>query len=296
MNRNENNLTIEHSQNEIVNKGVIQRLVSQSSVTDDDLVYDIGSGSGAISEALLSKGARVIAIEKDPRRYLECKERLANQDRFELYLNDFLIREFPPDQKYKVFSNIPFFHTADIVNKILFSRNPPQDCYLIVQKEAAEKYAGIPRDTLASLLIKPLFWIDIVYHFKRNDFHPAPSVDVVLLQVEKRRYQLVLDRHYGLYKDFVVYLREGSGQTVKKSLRALFTYSQLKHLVRLLSIDYRASLAELNFTQYLGVFQFYIGQESVHKAVLFRGAEEKMRRRQVDRAITHRTRKSSRTR
>lgn len=296
MNHGENNLVIEHSQNEIVNKKLIQRLVSQSSVTRGDLVYDIGAGSGTISEALIDKGARVIAIEKDPQQYLECKQKFVNQDRFELYLDDFLIREFPPGQKYKVFSNIPFFHTADIVNKILFSSNPPQDCYLIIQKEAAEKYAGIPRDTLASLLIKPLFWVDIVYHFGRNDFHPVPSVDVALLQVEKRRYKLVLDRYYGLYKDFVVYLREGSGQTVKKSLKSLFTYSQLKQLVRLLSIDYRSSPAELNFTQYLGIFQFYIGQEPQKTVALLRGAEEKLRRKQADRAILHRTRKSSRTR
>ena len=296
MNHGENNLVIEHSQNEIVNKKLIQRLVSQSSVTGGDLVYDIGAGSGTISEALINKGARVIAIEKDRQQYLECKQKFINQDRFELYLDDFLIWEFPPGQKYKVFSNIPFFHTADIVNKILFSSNPPQDCYLIIQKEAAEKYAGIPRDTLASLLIKPLFWVDIVYYFRRNDFHPVPSVDVALLQVEKRRYKLVLDRYYGLYKDFVVYLREGSGQTVKKSLKSLFTYSQLKQLVRLLSIDYRSSPAELNFTQYLGIFQFYIGREPQKTVALLRGAEEKLRRKQAHRAILHRTRKSSRTR
>lgn len=157
MSYNDYNLHIKYSQNEIVNKKLIDRLVNQSSITEGDLVYDIGVGSGVISEALLKKGARVLAFEKDRQLYLKCKQKFINQDRFELYIDDFLTWEFPPGQQYKVFSNIPFFYTADIVNKLLLGNNSPEDCYLIIQKEAAEKYTGIFGDTLASLLIKPLF-------------------------------------------------------------------------------------------------------------------------------------------
>jgi len=284
------NFVIKHSQNEIVNKYLIQRLVNQSSITKGDLAYDIGAGSGAISKALLDKGARVIALENDKRLYLKCQHKFINQDRFEIYLMDFLIWQFPRHQKYKVFSNIPFFRTADIVNKLLLNKEPPEDCYLIVQKEAAEKYAGIPEDTLASLLIKPLFWIDIIYRFQRNDFHPAPSVDVVLLQIEKRKCRLVPDRHYGLYKDFIVFCHEGSNRTVKKSLKELFTYHQLKQLSDSLNIDYRASPTDLTFTQYLSLFHFYLEHNLRNKNVI-RGAEARLRKQQADIVKTHRTRR-----
>jgi 23S rRNA (adenine-N6)-dimethyltransferase len=290
MHYNENTLNIEYSQNEIVNKRLIERLVNQSSIRKGDVVYDIGVGSGVISEALIKKGARVIAIEKDQQLYQKCKQKFINQDRFELYLDDFLIWEFPPEQKYKVFSNIPFFHTADIVNKLLFSNNPPEDCYLIIQKEAAEKYAGIPNDTLTSLLIKPLFWIDIIYHFRMSDFSPVPSVDVVLLQIERRRCQPVSDHYYGLYKDLIIFCREGADQTVKKSLKRLFTYSQLKQLSRLLGIDYRLRPTDLSFRQYLGIFQFYI-HHNPRNIALIRGAEGGLRKQQVNRIKTHRTRR-----
>jgi len=286
----ESNLIIEHSQNEVVNKKLIQRLVNQSSITTCDLVYDIGVGSGIISRALLKKGARVIAIEKDQQLYRECKQAFINQDRFELYLDDFLIWKFPPEQKYKVFSNIPFFHTADIVNKLLFSNNPPEDCYLIIQKEAAEKYAGIPGDTLVSLLIKPLFWVDIIYLFNRKDFYPMPSVDIALLQVEKRMCQPVSDQYYGLYKDLIIFCREGADQTIKKSLKRLFTYSQLKQLSRLLGIDYRSSPTDLSFMQYLGIFQFYL-HHNLRNIALIRGAGRKLRKQQGDLMKIHKTKK-----
>lgn len=288
MSYGENNYLIEYSQNEIVNKKLLERLVSQSSISKGDLVYDIGSGSGTISEALLNKGARVIAIEKDPKLYRECKTRFLNRDRFELYLDDFLIWQFPRGQRFKVFSSIPFLHTADIINKLLLGAVPPEDCYLVIQKEAAEKYAGINGDTLTSLLLKPLFWVDIIYYFRRTDFRPVPSVDVVLLQVEKRRCPLIPERYYSLYKDFVVLCREGAGRTIKKSLKELFTYSQVKQVSKLLRIDYRSDPADLSFRQYLGIFLFYLDHIVKNKAMIL-GAEGKLRKQQAYIEKAHRT-------
>jgi 23S rRNA (adenine-N6)-dimethyltransferase len=284
---------VSYSQNEIVNQKIIERLVNQSSITRDDLVYDIGAGSGAISIALLKKGARVIAIEKDPDKYLKCKRKLIDQERFELYLDDFLSRDLPTDGKYKVFSNIPFFHTAEIVNKIISAKNPPEDTYLILQKEASERYAGIPKDTLVSLVIKPLFWVGIIYHFNRTDFHPVPSVDIVLLQIEKRRSQLIPFQHYGLYKDFLISLREGLGSTNKKSLKQLFTYPQVKQLSSLLDIDLRSNPRELDFSQCLGLFQFYLDHK-IRANSLMRGAEKKLRQQQANIVKIHKTREVTR--
>jgi len=289
MRRQKNKAKTEYSLNKTVNRNLLESLVNQSSIVKSNLVYDIGAGTGVISQVLLLKGARVRAIEKNRELFQKCKQNIINEDRFELYLDDFLIMEFPPKERYKVFSNIPFINTADIVNKLLFNTNPPEDCYLILQKEAAEKYAGIPGDTLASLLIKPLFWVDILYHFKRNDFYPVPSVNVALLQIEKRRSRLVPEQHYNLYKDFIIYCREGPKQAVKKALKQLFTYPQLKQLSTLLTIDYQSSPTNLNFRQYLALFQFYLGHSLKNTGHLIRGAEEKLRKQQASRIKTHRT-------
>lgn len=285
----------QYSQNKTVNKDVIKRLVNQSGIRSGDLVYDIGAGSGTISRALLDKGARVIAVENDPELYRKCKQKLIDEDRFELYLDDFLIwQNLPPPGNYKVFSNIPFILTSDIVNRLLFNPNPPQDCYLILQKEAAEKYTGIPVNTLASLFINPLFWADIIYYFDRKDFFPISSVDIVLLQFEKRNSPLVGPRHYPLYRDFIIFCREGEDRTIKKSLKRLFSYPQLKQLSRLLDIDYNSRSTDLSVRQYLGIFQFYLEQSLRGRGHLVRGAEIKMIERQTGRVKSHRTIKKTR--
>jgi 23S rRNA (adenine-N6)-dimethyltransferase len=288
-------LPLRYSQNEIANTKLLDRLIGQSGITEGDLVYDIGAGTGAITEVLLNRGAHVVAIEKDPRRFLECRARFSDRDKFEIYLNDFLQWEFLRDQEFKVFANIPFFHTTAIVNRLLFGASQPEDCYLIVQKEAAEKFSGTHGDTLSSVLIKPRFWVDIVYYFDRSDFRPAPSVDVALLQFQKRRYQLAPARIYGLYKDFVVFCRESGNATTKQSLSRIFTYTQMKRMFDLLGIDQRSDPADLTFQQYLGLFQFFQERDVKHKEVIS-GADTRLRGRQAHLEKSHKTTTSGTTR
>ena len=263
MSQSYNNLFHErYSQNEIINKPLIRKLVEQSGIEKGDIVYDIGAGTGNITGALLNNGARVVAIEKDERLYLKLKKRYSAVKSVKVCHADFLDMELLTVSTYKIFANIPFFHTAEIIKKLLFNKAPPMDCYLVVQKEAAEKYAGIPAETLVSLLIKPRFWVDILYHFRPSDFFPSPAVDVVLMQFERRKFPLVPETHYELYRDFVMSCRERTDRTVKRVMKEYFTFAQIKRIFRILRIGYHTRPAELDFRQYLGLFQFYLGEYS----------------------------------
>ena len=54
------------SQNFLIDRRAIDALVDGSGVGPGDLVLDIGAGNGLISTALVRRGARVQAIERDP--------------------------------------------------------------------------------------------------------------------------------------------------------------------------------------------------------------------------------------
>jgi 23S rRNA (adenine-N6)-dimethyltransferase len=290
MSRNSFNQFKYYSQNQTVNKGIIKSLINQSSISKGDLVYDIGAGSGNITKALLEKGARVISIEKDSNLYRKCQQRFMNSEAVSLHHADFLHWEFSPGHKYKVFANIPFIQTAAIVKKLLFNDNPPEDCYLVMQKEAALKYVGIPKETLASLLIKPIFWVDIVYHFKRKDFYPVPAVDIVLIQFVKRKFRLIPESYYKIYRDFIVFCRDLSAGNIIKVLKDLFTDPQIKQISTLLDIDVKCRPADLNFMQYLCIFQFLLAGNFANIARI-QGAEAKLRKRRAPMKVIHQTNK-----
>jgi 23S rRNA (adenine-N6)-dimethyltransferase len=129
-----------------------------SSIGSGDVVYEIGPGRGIITAELAQVARKVIAVEKDPHLVGQLCQRFQNVKNIEIIRNDFL-RYHIPEGKYKVFASIPYNITADIVRKLLYMPPVPSEVYLIMQKEAAEKFSGCPNETQFSILAKP--WFDI---------------------------------------------------------------------------------------------------------------------------------------
>lgn len=278
---------IKLSQRELTNIPLVKSIVQRSSIRPGDIVYDIGAGSGVITRTLLDQGARVVAVEKDEKLYRRCMS-LPAADRLTLIHRDFLDMELPASGSYKVFANIPFFHTSEIIRKLLFSPNPPEDCYLIVQKEAAAKYTGVPRETLQSLLVKPVFWSTVICYLSRSDFRPVPSVDTVLLQFQLRTCRLVESREYRLYRDFIVYCRESGFRTITGALGPVFTRREMDRLRSLLDFDLKACPLALSFPQYLSLFQSCLATSAsgIQKTA---GAEGRLQEARKDTTKIHRT-------
>ncbi|KKT39497.1 hypothetical protein A3K29_02125 [Candidatus Collierbacteria bacterium RIFOXYB2_FULL_46_14] len=193
------------SQNFLRDEGLITRLIRASGISCKDTVLDIGAGNGNIAEALLSISRKVIAIEIDKALAVQMSRRLENHKALGIVCGDFLDFDLPKEP-YKVFSNIPFAITGEIVKKLLFSDNPPETCVLIVQKEAAQKFVINPKkQSMLSILFYPWFDITVGHVFERTDFYPTPIVNTCLLKIVKRPTPLVPDGEMNKYRDFVVY-------------------------------------------------------------------------------------------
>jgi 23S rRNA (adenine-N6)-dimethyltransferase len=170
-----------------------------------DTVLEIGAGNGIITEGLLSVSRKVIAVEIDKYLFAHLSGRLGNNKALELVYGNFLDFKLPKEP-YKVFSNIPFSITGEIIKKLLFSDNPPDSCHLIVQKEAAEKFMVNQRkNSMLSTLFYPWFKIKVSHTFKRTDFNPIPNVDLCLLQITKRSIPLIPNDDLNKYRNFVVF-------------------------------------------------------------------------------------------
>lgn len=193
------------SQNFLRNHGLVKWLIRASGISWNDTVLEIGAGSGIITECLLSASRKVIAVEIDRDLFAQLTSHLGNNNALELVCGDILDMNLPREP-YKVFSNIPFSITGEIVKKLLFSDNPPDSCNLIVQKEAAEKFMVNQRNnSMLSILFYPWFEIKISHTFKRTDFRPIPNVDLCLLQIIKRPSPLISSDDLVRYRDFVVF-------------------------------------------------------------------------------------------
>jgi len=193
------------SQNFLGNKALISRLIISSGILWHDTVLEIGAGNGNITEGLLSVSGKVIAVEIDKALADQVSNRFGNNKALEIVCGNFLDFELPKEP-YRVFSNIPFSITGEIVKRLLFSDNPPNICDLIVQKEAAEKFmVNQGKKSMLSILFYPWFEMKISHIFKRTDFRPIPSVDLCLLQIVKRSTPLVHAQDTNEFRNYVVY-------------------------------------------------------------------------------------------
>jgi len=147
---------LSHSQNFLKSSEFVRSLINKTTISDKDLIIEIGSGKGIITSELAKKADKVIGIEYDHQLAIDLKSKFSDNSRIEIIEIDFLKWELPK-QSYKVFANIPFNMTADIVNKLSNSLIPPKAAYLIMQNKAAERFTGRPVsvNTQISILLQP---------------------------------------------------------------------------------------------------------------------------------------------
>ncbi|MBP9781043.1 23S ribosomal RNA methyltransferase Erm [Candidatus Woesebacteria bacterium] len=285
-----NDRKISHSQNFLKNPEFVKSLIHQTDINNGDLVVEIGPGKGIITGFLKDVAANVIGIEVDKQLFDNLKSKFNGFPSVNIINTDFLQWNLPLSP-YKVFSNIPFNMTTDIVTKLLNSRNSPVISYLIMQDKAAERFLGDPygKNTQMSILVNPYYETSIVTKINRNQFSPVPNIDAVLVRFQKRNNPLVKPEHSQLFRDFVVYGYNQWKPTVLESFEKIFSPKQRSILQSTLHIQ-RAKPSDLNLEQWLALFDSFNKYTDESKKKIVSGAENKLKIQQSKLQKLHRTR------
>ena len=230
------------------------RLIQATSISDSDFVIEIGAGRGALTEPLLRKAGRLLAIELD--QYLAQKLSADFGGQVEILAADFLTIRLPEDL-YKIVGNVPYSITTQIIRKLVEAPNPPTDGWLIVQRELAYRFCGRPytSESLWSLRLKPYWHIEILDRLRRNDFDPPPSVDSVLLWLSHRGRPLLVGSESALYLE-VIESAYRKGTTLKHAIRPWLSKIQIRRLASDLNFDLDEKPSALQFEQWLGIVRF----------------------------------------
>lgn len=281
---------ITYSQNFLRSPHLVDRLLDRAGIAAGDLVIEIGPGRGVITEGLAARCRQVLAVEKDPVLVEELRLRFASAGNVALFAFDFL--HFPlPLTTYKVFANIPFNITAAIVGKLTSGSSPPVDAYLGMQREAAERFLGQPRETLAAVLLKPWFEPEIVHHFRASDFVPRPGVEVVLLRLRRREAPLVTAEEAEFFGDLVTYVYTAWQPTVREALTRIVPRRTVVTIEQATEVSLDQPPRELAFSVWLRLTTAARARGGEQIAAV-RGARERLERQHSGLEKVHRTRRS----
>lgn len=174
-------------QNFLMHARIAERIALAAGLTPDDMVLEIGPGTGMLTRELLKLVKKVAAIEADNELFEKLKTDFADEiedGRLELIHGD--IRTFTIDslpEGYALVANIPYYLTGEIFRMFLASDNQPSSMTLLVQKEVAARIARAKKESILSLSVKAYGTPTYEFTVPRGAFCPAPKVDSAVLAV-----------------------------------------------------------------------------------------------------------------
>ena len=150
----------------------------------EDLVIEIGPGRGALTEKLLRRAARVVAIEIDGTLVAHLRTKFAGEPRLEIVHADILATDLGRWGRAPVAGNLPYYIASPILEKAV-RLDVPRIVFLI-QKEVAERLIAKPcHREYGYLTLQTALFADtrLLFEVKPGSFRPPPQVDsaVVLL-------------------------------------------------------------------------------------------------------------------
>lgn len=232
------------SQNFLTGGAEIRRLVGLAGIKRTDEILEIGPGKGHITRELLKKCGHLIAVELDPRLCARLRERFAGEERLTVRQGDFLRYPLPAGE-YKVFANIPFSRTTDIIRKLTQTGRPPRDAWLIVEWGAAKRFSG---ESLAGWTLRPYFQARIAARIPRDRFHPVPGVDAALLELRRRAEPDLPWGQQGEYRRFLERARSGG-------LFGMLTKRQISMALRTQGLPVPGRDGNMEYVQWLCLFR-----------------------------------------
>lgn len=178
-------------QNFLKSEKIAREIVEAGDVGAEDIILEVGPGRGILTEELLKKAKKVIAVEKDKRLAEFLKTNFAKEIRsgkLEIVSGDIL--KFNPGgyslaaSGYKIIANIPYYITSRFLRTFLESDIQPSWIVIMTQKEVAERIvAKNKKESLLSVSVKAYGKPEIVKKVPAGCFYPKPKVDSAIIKI-----------------------------------------------------------------------------------------------------------------
>ena len=185
-------------QNFLVDGNIVLKSLELAGVRPGDTVVEIGPGLGTLTSALLEAGADVWAVEYDRNLHAHLEASLLPRFPVTFHLMEGDAVEHPlaglpveralAESGFKVVANLPYAISTPWMDGV-FSGPLPTNLVLMLQQEAAQRYAAKPGGKqfgAISIFLQSAYDIAPGHKVAAACFHPRPDVESYLLNLIRK--------------------------------------------------------------------------------------------------------------
>jgi 16S rRNA (adenine1518-N6/adenine1519-N6)-dimethyltransferase len=246
-------LNRELSQVFLVDDGFLQRITDAVNPQPEDTLVEIGPGGGFLTQHLLSRTGKLIAVDVDERMITHLQKKFAAAENLTLVRQDILRFPFetlePPT--FKVSGNLPYHITSPILFRLCGELDEPDyslrkrisQITVMMEKDVADRIAAQPgRKAYNPLSIALQLWYDIRQEFlvPATAFYPIPKVDSVVVTLTPREQPLTEIHDYKLFGTLIKQAFSQRRKTLWNTLRhggTVVSEAALKEALQATGID-----------------------------------------------------------
>ena len=195
-------------QNFLVDKNLLDKIVSTVNPQANDHILEIGPGGGVLSERILPQVKEMLAVEIDP-LLVDQLNKQKNLNELNVIQGDILInniRDLPIMNPVRVIGNIPYNITSPIIFWLIEQLDYWDDAFVMTQKEVAQRLtAKVGTKAYGRLTVVVGAYLNVDYRLTipPNVFIPKPKVDSAFLYITKKKQPLIKDEDYVKFNKIV---------------------------------------------------------------------------------------------
>ncbi len=211
----------------LIDEALLPRIVSYAELSPDDIVLEIGAGSGTLTRILAQHVHHVFTIEKDPLFAQALKEEFDGNHQISIITGDAVKIEWPNCDK--LIANLPYSISSPVIFKFVETQIPL--ALLMVQQEFAHRLVAQPNTKSygrLTVMTAHSTCVELLETVSPLQFFPPPKVYSALVRITQRTTPQFIVENYQLFAQLVIALFNQRRKKIRTPLKSFLIKQGLR--------------------------------------------------------------------
>jgi len=221
----------------LIDLNLMRLLIDSADIRSDDVVLEVGCGTGSLTEALVEKAGFVVAVEFDLCLAGITKEQLTRADNLDIIAADILqdkrtINHTVTDAiatarkshsgRLLLAANLPYNAASAVVLNLITGSTTADAMCVTVQKEVAERLTAEPGGKeygTLSIFLAATGEVETIRILKPSVFWPQPQVNSAMIKYVRNKNKVERIRDMTLFADTIALFMQHRRKMVKSCVK-----------------------------------------------------------------------------